>query len=449
MTSRKSASQSPASTTLNRVRITRKSRFGVSELRKNYRSNTVKISDVTLTSTRSVPIAHRLGSFSYAIRNIVGEARQVEAQGKAVQYLNIGNPPAFGFQPPAHLIEAVIRALRDGKNGYGPSAGIEPARAAVANEYSSRGFPVSPERTFITSGTSEAIDLVLTATVDEGGEVLVPMPTYPLYTAVIAKLGARASYYRTDPRRGLAPDLDHLRSLITPATRVLVVIDPNNPTGASYSETTRRTLLEIAEQHDLLILADEVYGDLGYEGPVPPIGSLDPDAAVVALSSVSKAYLAPGWRTGWLGIGRSPRLQELAAAVGKLADGRLCSTVPMQYAVEAALTGDRSHQVMFRVALKERAAVTTSSFQAMPGVSCVAPTGAFYAMPKVALPPGRTDEDYVLALLRSTGVLCVHGSGFGTDPADGYFRVVFLAAPDQLRKIYALVADFTREYLKI
>jgi aspartate/methionine/tyrosine aminotransferase len=229
---------------------------------------------------------------------------------------------------------------------------------------------------------------------------------------------------------------------------VVVVIDPNNPTGASYSQPMRRALLEIAEQHGLLILADEVYGDLAYEGPVAPIGSLDPDAAVVSLSSLSKAFLAPGWRTGWLAIGRSPRLQELAAAVGKLADGRLCGTVPMQYAIESALTGDRSHQTTFRAALKERAAVTTSSFQAMQGVSCVAPSGAFYAMPKVTLPPGRTDEDYVLALLRSTGVLCVHGSGFGTAPADGYLRIVFLASPDQLRKIFSLVADFTREYLK-
>ena len=172
------------------------------------------------------------------------------------------------------------------------------------------------------------------------------MPTYPLYTAIIAKIGARALYYRTDPSNGWVPDLDHLATLVTPATRALVVIDPNNPTGASYPTPVRRALLEFADRHGLAILADEVYGDLGYDGPVAPLGSFDHDAPVISFSSLSKAYLAPGWRTGWMSIGRTPRLDEVAAAIRKLADGRLCSTVPMQYAVTAALNGDKSHQVV-------------------------------------------------------------------------------------------------------
>ena len=232
---------------------------------------------------------------------------------------------------------------------------------------------------------------------------------------------------------------------MTPATRALVVIDPNNPTGAVYSTATRRALLDFADRHGLAILADEVYGDLAYDGPVAPLGSLDPDAPIISFSSLSKAYLAPGWRTGWMAVGRSPRLDAVAAAINKLADGRLCSTVPMQYAVAAALTGDRSHQASFRAALKARAALTTHALNAMPGVSCVAPAGAFYAMPKIALPPGRTDEDYVLALLRETGVLCVYGSGFGLPAADGFLRIVFLASLDELRDIYRLMADFTSE----
>jgi alanine-synthesizing transaminase len=225
------------------------------------------------------------------------------------------------------------------------------------------------------------------------------------------------------------------------------VIDPNNPTGASYSSEIRRGLLDIADEHGLVIVADEVYGDLRYDGPVSSLGSLDPDASIISFSSLSKAYLAPGWRTGWMGIGRSPRLDDVTAAIGKLTDGRLCSNVPMQSAVAAALRGDRSHQVSFRAALKERAAVTAGSLGAIPGMSCVEPVAGFYAMPKVTLPPGRTDEDYVLALLRATGVLCVYGSGFGMSRADGFLRIVFLAAPDQLRSIYALMADFTRDYL--
>jgi aspartate/methionine/tyrosine aminotransferase len=191
-----------------------------------------------------------------------------------------------------------------------------------------------------------------------------------------------------------------------------------------------------------------VYGDLGFDGPVAPLGSFDPDAPVISFSSLSKAYLAPGWRTGWMSIGRSPRLDDVAAAIRKLADGRLCSTVPMQYAVTAALTGDKSHQQTFRAALKARATVTGDSLRAMPGVTCMTPTAGFYAMPKIALPPGRTDEDYVLGLLRATGVLCVYGSGFGLPATDGYLRIVFLASPEELREIYTLMAGFTADFIR-
>jgi alanine-synthesizing transaminase len=395
----------------------------------------------------AIPTAARVHRFTYAIRNIVSEAQRVEAEGTRVRYLNIGDPVAFGFKTPPHLVDAVARALRDGHNNYGPSAGIAAAREAVAAEYTSRGFPVETDRVVITAGTSEGIELALSALVDDGGEVLVPMPTYPLYTAVLAKLSARASYYRLDPDRNWMPDLDHLRTLVTPATRVLVIIDPNNPTGAVYPTSVRRELLQFADRHGLVILADEVYGDLGFDGPVGPLGLLDPDAPIISFSSLSKAYLAPGWRTGWMAIGRSPRLDDVVKAVKKLADGRLCSTVPMQYAIAPALTGDRSHQTGFRTALKARADLTVARLRAMPGVSCVAPAAAFYAMPRVALPPGKNDEDYVKALLHATGVLCVYGSGFGVPAEQGFLRIVFLAPLDELREIYDLMAEFTAGYL--
>ena len=396
----------------------------------------------------SIPIAARVHRFAYAIREIVAEALKVEAAGTRVRYLNIGDPVAFGFATPPHLVAAVERALRDGHNGYGPSAGIPAARDAVAAEYTATGFPVSPDRVFITAGTSEGIDLTLSAVVDQGGEVLVPMPTYPLYTAVLAKLDANAKYYRLDPDRGWMPDLDHLKSLVTPATRALVIIDPNNPTGAVYPTETRRALLNFADEHGLLVLADEVYGELGFDGSVPPYGLLDPDAPIISFSSLSKAYLAPGWRTGWMAIGRSPKLDDVAAAIGKLAGGRLCSTVPTQYAVAPALAGDRSHQTTFRKELKARADLTVDRLRAMPGVTCVAPTAAFYVMPRIALPPGKTDVDYVKALLHATGVLCVYGSGFGLPAEQGFLRIVFLASLQELNEIYDLMAGFTREYLR-
>ncbi len=398
-------------------------------------------------ATSAIPVASRVGGFVYAIRNIVAEAQKVEASGRKVRYLNIGDPITFGFRTPPHMIEAVERAIRDGRNGYAASVGILPAREAVAAECIQRGMPMSPDRVIITSGTSEGIELALTALAGPGDDVLVPVPTYPLYTAVLAKIGARAVFYCTDPSRGWLPDVDHVRSLISPATRALVVIDPNNPTGATYSTDVRRGLLELADEYNFPLLADEVYADLAFDGPVPALARLNPDAPIITFSSLSKAYLAPGWRTGWMAVGRSDRLDAVLAGIKKLADGRLCSTGPMEYGLVAALTGDRSHQVAFRAALRERAELTDRRLNAIDGITAVRPTAAFYAMPKVDLPPGVTDSEFVLALLRSTGVLCVYGSGFGTDPADGFFRVVFLAPPEELAEIYGLIASFTGDFL--
>jgi alanine-synthesizing transaminase len=397
-------------------------------------------------TTAAIRTAKRVDRFTYAIRNIVAEAKKVEQAGKKVRYLNIGDPNQFGFLTPPHLIEAVVKAMRDGHNGYTPSPGIAEARAAAAADFAARGVNVPADRVLITSGTSEGIELAITAIVDEGEEVLVPTPTYPLYTAVLAKIGALPSYYRTDHTNQWLPDLDHIRSLITPKTRALVVIDPNNPTGAIYPEPVRRALIELAEAHGLVILADEVYGDLSYDGAVPPMASLDTDAPIISYSSLSKAFLAPGWRAGWMAVGSSPRLDQALAAIKKLADGRLCSPGPMQYAVTAALTGDRSHQIAFRQQLRERAELTAARMNAIPGISCVAPKSAFYAMPKVELPAGKTDADYVLGLLRAKGVLCVYGSGFGTALEDGFFRIVFLASPAELNAIYDDVADFTAAF---
>ena len=395
----------------------------------------------------SVPVSARVSGFSYAIRNIVAEAKKVEASGRRVRYLNIGDPIPFGFHTPPHLIEAVARALRDGHNGYVASVGIEPARRAIAAEYTARGVAVGPDRVVVTSGTSEGIELALGAMVDAGDEVLVPTPTYPLYTAVLAKIGARAVYYRTDPARGWEPDVDHIARSITAHTRALVVIDPNNPTGAVYSEGTRRQLIALAEKAGIPILADEVYSDVAFDGPTTLLGSLAPDAAVISFSSLSKAYLAPGWRTGWIVVGGSDRMDDVLAAIKKMADGRLCSPGPMQYAIEPALTGDRSHQREFSEALRVRAEVTTNRINAISGMRCVMPRAAFYAMPQVDLPPGRTDEDYILGLLRATGNLCVYGSGFGMPSDGGYFRIVFLAAPEILNTIYDEVSEFTRDFL--
>src|SRR6187200_3044460 len=208
-----------------------------------------------MPASAAIRPAARIRGFTYAIRNIVSEAKKVEAAGRPVRYLNIGDPIPFGFKTPPHLIDAVDRAMRDGHNGYTASAGVEPARNAVAAEYVNRGVPMTPDRVILTSGTSEGIELALGALADAGDEVLVPTPTYPLYTAVLAKLGARAVYYRTDPSRGWLADVDDIKRHFSPATRALVLIDPNNPTGAVYPESTRRTLLDLAGRAGVPILA--------------------------------------------------------------------------------------------------------------------------------------------------------------------------------------------------
>jgi aspartate/methionine/tyrosine aminotransferase len=398
-------------------------------------------------SAALIPPARRMAGVSYAIRRIVAEAKNAEAAGKRIHYLNTGDPVAFGFHTPAHMVEAVHKSLRDGENGYGPSVGLLEAREAIAAENTSRGWPISADRVLLTAGSSEGIDFVLTALADAGDEVLVPLPNYPLYTAITHKIGAREVYYRTDPQNHWQPDPRQIRQLITPRTKAIVVNDPNNPTGAAYSHAIRRELVEIVDQHNIPMIADEIYQDLSFDGPVSPLGLLDPDAPIISLSGLSKGYLAPGWRTGWVAVGGGDRLKDVLAAMTRLAEGRLCSTIPMQRAIVPALTGDRSHQAAFRTALKERAEVTFKRANAVDGMTSTMPKAAFYAMPKVALPPGKTDTDYIVGLVHATGVLCVNGSGFGMDPADGYFRMVTLAPPSQLNEIWDLIAGYTRSFL--
>ena len=289
----------------------------------------------------------------------------------------------LAFRPRHISSKPSQRAMRDGHNGYLPSAGIPEAREAVAADYTARGIAVSPDRVLITTGTSEGIELALNALVDEGDEVLVPSPTYPLYTAVLAKIAAQPRYYRTDPEHDWLPDLDHLRTLVTPRTRVLVVIDPNNPTGAVYpaADSPRAHRLCGAARPD-----DS--GRRGLRRSRLTTGRCRCSGRSIPMrrSFRSRVCRRRIWRQaggpdGWSSAARRDWMTRVAA-IKKLADGRLCSPGPMQYAVAAALTGDRSHQVSFRAALAERARITTERLNAIPGMRCVAPRAAFYALPR-------------------------------------------------------------------
>ena len=313
---------------------------------------------MTPRTTASIPVASRISGFVYAIRNIVAEARKVEAAGRKVRYLNIGDPITFGFKTPPHLVEAVERAMRDGHNGYAPSVGIAPAREAVAAECQRRGMPLDPDRVVITSGTSEGIELALTALAGPGDEVLVPVPTYPLYTAVLAKIGARPVFYGTTPDNAWLPDVRRNssgssarpRARSSSSIRTIRRAHLSGRRAARAARDRRRAQHPAARRRGLR--------RPGVRRPGRRDRELNPDAPVITFSSLSKAYLAPGWRSGWLAVGRTERLDDVLGAIKKLADGRLCSTAPMEYAIVAALNGDRSHQQAFRDALRERADLT-------------------------------------------------------------------------------------------
>ena len=403
----------------------------------------------TTVTPAAIPVASRVHGFSYAIRNIVAEAKKVEATGRKVRYLNIGDPIPFGFQTPAHLIEAVEKAMRDGHNGYGPSPGIMTAREAVADDFTAprrahdgrprradgghvrrhRDRPQRPGRTPATRCWCRC-------------------PTYPLYTAVTAKIAAKTVYYRTDPAQrldaGPRPDplAHHAEDARARRDR------PEQPDRRHLSRVDPPRTHRARVGHGFVLLADEVYGDLAYDGPTPPMARLDTDAPVVSFGSLSKAYLAPGWRAGWMAVGASPRLDRCAGGRLKLADGRLCATVPMQYAITAALRGDRSHQVSFRQALRERAELTVVAPERHPGHVVRGADGRLLRDAE-GRPAARADRRRLRARAAPRRPACCASTapGFGTKPEDGFFRVVFLASPAELAGIYDTMAEFTAGYL--
>lgn len=386
----------------------------------------------------------RAARFHYAIRNIVGAAEELERAGRHVTYLNIGDPQAFGFRPPGHVIDAVARALRDRFTGYAHSSGLPEAREAIAAYATDLGTPTGPEDVILTAGASEGADLVLSALVNRGEEVLLPGPGYPIYPAILNKLGARVTYYRLDEKRNWQPSVDEVRSLINKNTRALVLINPNNPTGAITSDETTRRLLQLASEHNLLVISDEVYRDLCFVDPPTTASVLarETETTVITLESLSKTHLIPGWRVGWMRFSQAERVRELKSAIGRLASGRLCSPTPTQYAVKPALEEHRECILDFVSEIKKRRDFAVGAVRAIAGLSCSTPEAAFYLMVKVADLGGRSDEQFVLDLLEASGVLVVHGSGFGCDSDAGYFRVVYLPPEPTLKSAFDEIGRF-------
>jgi alanine-synthesizing transaminase len=397
---------------------------------------------------KSTPIepAFRTQHITYAVRDIVVLANEVAQRGKEMLYLNIGDPNQFDFQTPEHIVEATYRAMRANMNGYSPSSGIKEAIEAIEQQASAKGIGNILD-IFITTGASEAIDVCFTALVNEGENLLTPTPGYPLYPAILNKLGARLNPYYLDESNGWQPNLEDIASKIDQKTRGILLINPNNPTGSVCTEQTLRGIIQLALEHNLVIFADEIYDKLLLdEDEHISIASLDRDVSVVTFNGLSKAYLVPGFRIGWgMVSGRIEVVADYIEAINKLLRARLCANHPEQYAIKPALEGDQGHLEEMRAKLRRRRDMTFEMLNASPGISCVKPEGAFYAFPRLHIDD--SDEDFVRELLKATGVVVVHGSGFGQEPGTQHFRVVFLPPEEVLEEAYGKITQFFEQYV--
>jgi len=397
-----------------------------------------------VTQLRAITAASRLDNVRYAIRDLACVADEVIAQGHKVLPLNIGDPNIFDFQTPPHMIEAVYKAMRDGKNGYSPSSGIKPALEAIRREAGRKGITTIQD-VFITSGVSETVDICLAALLNHGDNLLTPCPDYPLYSAVLAKLDIRLNAYYLNEEDGWQPDLDDIRKKITPRTRGIVLINPNNPTGAVCTRKMLEEIAELARRHNLVIFADEIYDKMIIEDdPHIAMAAVAPDVPVITFGGLSKNYLAPGWRVGWgIASGDASAMKSYVEGINKLLRARICANHPEQYAIPAALEGPQDHLAEVKRKLRSRRDLTQKWCSATPRVSCVAPRGAFYAYPSIDIP--ESDEIFVRELIRQKHVMVVHGSGFGQKPGTQHFRIVFLPDEATLTMAYAGIAELIAE----
>lgn len=392
--------------------------------------------------------ASRVDGVKYAIRDVVLWVKEARALGREILSLNIGDPCQFDFDTPQHLKDAVYNAMRAGNNGYSPSDGIGEALEAIRSEAENLYGIRNIRNMFISTGGSEAIDICLTALLEPGDNVLVPAPGYPLYTAVLGKLQAVENFYYLDESDNWQPNIDDIVSRIDSRTRAIVIINPNNPTGAVYTREKLLQLAEVAREHNLLILADEIYSKLILDDmPHHSIAALAPEQPVVTFSGVSKNYMAPGWRLGWaIFSGPAELMDEYSEATNKLVRARLCANHPEQFAIKPALEGNHRHLEEGIVKLRQRRDLTFKRMNEIPHLSCVKPLGAFYAFPRLHLQ--KSDAEWVKSLLLETGVLTVHGSGFGQVAGTQHFRVVFLPDLDTLNRAYDKIEQFMEKHFR-
>ena len=393
-----------------------------------------------------VKVTSRASNIEYAIRDVIAHTTQLVKDGKKIYYLNIGDPAAFDFKTPQNVKDALCKAVQQDDNYYSPSEGrLDLREAIVRKEKKVNNVNVSADNVLITEGISEGIQMILGALVERGDEILFPGPTYPPYISYTRFFDGTPVAYETIEAEGWQPNIDDLRSKITKKTRAIVIINPNNPTGAVYDRKMVKEMLDIAGEHDLLVISDEIYDQLTYEKEFVSTSYLSKDVPVVGLNGFSKVYQMTGLRLGYMYFkGEGKKLNALKEGVEKECRIRICANTPVQIAAAAALNGPQDLVKDTVDRLRQRRDFAWKRLNEIEGISTSKPEGAFYIFPKIHDVGKRwvTDMDFVVDLLKATGVLIVNGSGF--DPVYGkcHARAVFLPPIEELDQAFNALEEF-------
>ena len=392
-------------------------------------------------------ISKRVEGVEYAIRDIVQAARAVQDRGISIDYLNIGDPVQAGFGPPANVKQALIDAINRGENYYAPSEGIPELREAIARKESAKGMQVSPDDVIVTNGVSEALDMVISSIVEDGDEVLLPGPYYPPYASYVRLRGGTPVEFAMNLEESSA-DIADIKSKITPRTVAICLISPNNPSGVVFDKQSLKAIIEIAQEHGLYLICDEIYDYITFEKDgFVGVGSVAGSAPVIILNGFSKVHLMTGWRVGYVAFnGASAALDAIRQNLPKLARVRIASSMPVQYAALESLRGPQDYIAEFVSEVRRRRDYIIPRLNEIPGISCAMPRGAFYAFPKIhdCNEKFGSDKNFVMSLLETKGVLSVHGSGFGEQYGSGHFRIVYLPDVPVLESAASKIEEFVK-----
>jgi aspartate/methionine/tyrosine aminotransferase len=396
----------------------------------------------------AVRASRRAEGVEYAIRDVIAQAEIVRRSGKKIIPLNIGDPVKYGFDTPTHIRDAMKKAIDSGENFYSASEGLKELREAIAEKENILNHAnIEPQNVVVTQGISEAIFFLMGAIVNPGDEVLMPGPCYSPYITYTKFFEGTPVTYRTIEMNEWAPDLEDLERKITKKTRLLVVINPNNPTGSVYSKKELSTILEIAAKHNLPVATDEIYDRIVYEKNFTSVASIARDIPILGLNGFSKAYLMTGWRLGYIYMqDPTAKLKHVWEGIQKMSRIRLCASTPTQKAGIEALRGPQTHIPEMVTQLEQRRDLTLKRIRGIPRLSVAKPKGAFYVFPKVDLNGTNWSGDYqfIIELLKETGVLVVHGSGFDSNYGSGHFRSVFLPDGQMLNQAFDAIENFMK-----